>query len=148
MVTCYSFSSSLALQPLKTPKSSFSFSYSRFRTLPCTSKLDIPKPKPKFTMDKQKTTSKSRKRSSYGTSRRSILKKTFSQEQVNFTAPISDDPVVGIIGGGISGLICAEYLAKRGVRSTVFDTVGAGNCIIFTLAFIYFIYFHRQAMSV
>ncbi|KAF7817820.1 FAD/NAD(P)-binding oxidoreductase family protein [Senna tora] len=122
MVTSYSFSSSLAFQTLETPKSPFAFSYSRFRTLTCTSEIDTPKRKPKFTMDKQKSTSKGRKKSSYGTSRRSILKKTLNQEQVNFTAPISDDPVVGIIGGGMSGLICAMYLEKRGVRSTVFDT--------------------------
>ncbi|XP_061340475.1 uncharacterized protein LOC133286957 [Gastrolobium bilobum] len=63
-----------------------------------------------------------RKSSSYGTSRRSILKKTFKQEQVTFTASFSDDPLVAIIGGGISGLICALFLEKRGVRSTVFDT--------------------------
>lgn len=67
--------------------------------------------------------SKTRRKSSYGTSRRSILKKTFNQEQVTFTAPISDDSVVAIIGGGISGLICALFLEKRGVRSTLFDTV-------------------------
>ncbi|KAJ1385121.1 hypothetical protein SESBI_41906 [Sesbania bispinosa] len=66
--------------------------------------------------------SKNRRKSSYGTSRRSILKKSFNQEQVTFTAPVSDDPLVAIIGGGISGLICAMFLEKRGVRSTVFDT--------------------------
>ncbi|OIT07493.1 hypothetical protein A4A49_29364 [Nicotiana attenuata] len=59
----------------------------------------------------------------YGTSRKSTLKKSLSQEQVNFTKPIPEDPVVGIIGGGMSGLACALYLEKRGIRSTVFDTV-------------------------
>lgn len=39
-----------------------------------------------------------------------------------FTAPLPDDPVVGIIGGGMSGLVCALHLEKRGIRSTVFDT--------------------------
>lgn len=39
-----------------------------------------------------------------------------------FTAPLSDDPAVAIIGGGMAGLSCALYLEKRGVRSTVFDT--------------------------
>ncbi|WJX80257.1 hypothetical protein P8452_63281 [Trifolium repens] len=73
-------------------------------------------------MQKPPSTSKSRRKSSYGTSRKSILKKTFQQEQVTFTAPFSDEPVVGIIGGGIAGLICAIFLDKRGVRSTVFDT--------------------------
>ncbi|KAI3725716.1 hypothetical protein L1987_65508 [Smallanthus sonchifolius] len=63
-----------------------------------------------------------RRRSSYGSSRKSVLKKTFKQEQVTFTAPVSDDPVVAIIGGGMSGLLCALQLEKRGVRSTVFDT--------------------------
>jgi len=74
-------------------------------------------------MEKPKSpSSKPRKRSSYGTSRKSILKKTFKQEQVTFTAPFSDEPHVAIIGGGISGLICAIFLDKRGIRSTVFDT--------------------------
>ncbi|KAL3829865.1 hypothetical protein ACJIZ3_018667 [Penstemon smallii] len=60
---------------------------------------------------------------SYGTSRRSVIKKSFSQEQVQFSSPISTtDPVVGIIGGGMSGLLCALYLEKRGIKSTVFDT--------------------------
>ncbi|CAL0301811.1 unnamed protein product [Lupinus luteus] len=61
-------------------------------------------------------------KTSYGTSRRSILKKSFNQEQVTFTAPFSDDPVVAIIGGGISGLICALFLNNRGLRSTLFDS--------------------------
>ena len=50
-------------------------------------------------------------------------KKTFAQEQVTFTAPVSSDPRVGIIGGGMAGLACALSLDKRGVKSTVFDTV-------------------------
>ncbi|KAI3448714.1 hypothetical protein Pfo_005379 [Paulownia fortunei] len=63
-----------------------------------------------------------RKKPSYGASRRSVIKKSFTQEQVEFTAPVSSDPVVGIIGGGMSGLVCALYLEKRGIKSTVFDT--------------------------
>ncbi|XP_071936756.1 uncharacterized protein [Coffea arabica] len=63
-----------------------------------------------------------RSSTSYGTSRKSVLKKSFSQEQVYFSGPVSNDPVVGIIGGGMAGLICALYLEKRGIRSTVFDT--------------------------
>lgn len=51
------------------------------------------------------------------------MRKTLKQEQVSFTAPISDDPVVAIIGGGMSGLLCALQLENRGIRSTVFDTV-------------------------
>jgi hypothetical protein len=85
-------------------------------------------------MQKPPSTSKPRRKSSYGTSRKSILKKTFQQEQVTFTAPFSDEPVVGIIGGGIAGLICAIFLDKRGVRSTVFDTVSHYSLIL-TLPF-------------
>ncbi|PSS35791.1 Renalase [Actinidia chinensis var. chinensis] len=62
------------------------------------------------------------RKSSYGTSRRSILKKSFTQEQVMFSGPLSHDPVVAIVGGGMAGLICALNLDKRGIRSTVFDT--------------------------
>ncbi|CAN6809436.1 unnamed protein product [Brassica oleracea] len=65
---------------------------------------------------------KRRKSSKYGTSRRSILKKSFLQEQVTFTARVSDDPQVAIIGGGMAGLVCALNLEARGVKSTVFDT--------------------------
>ncbi|GJR65425.1 putative FAD/NAD(P)-binding oxidoreductase family protein [Tanacetum coccineum] len=68
---------------------------------------------------------KKKKNRKYGSSRKSILKKTLKQEQVTFTAPIDlnlHDPVVGIIGGGISGLLCALQLETRGIRSTVFDT--------------------------
>lgn len=77
-----------------------------------------------------------RKSSSYGSSRKSVLRKTFKQEQVNFTAPISDDPLVAIIGGGMSGLLCALQLEKRGVRSTVFDTVCADY--VFSVSFFEF----------
>lgn len=73
---------------------------------------------------KGRSTSPRKFKPRYGTSRRSTIKKSLSQEQVNFTKPIPDDPVVGIIGGGMSGLTCALYLEKRGIRSTVFDTVG------------------------
>lgn len=73
-------------------------------------------------MQNNKPNRKNPRKPSYGTSRRSVLKKSFNQEQVVFTTPISDDPVVAIIGGGMSGLICALNLEKRGVRSTVFDT--------------------------
>ncbi|XP_073271291.1 uncharacterized protein [Primulina huaijiensis] len=63
-----------------------------------------------------------RKKGLHGASRRSVIKKSFIQEQVEFATPVSSDPVVGIIGGGMSGLVCALYLEKRGVKSTVFDT--------------------------
>ncbi|KAJ6816339.1 uncharacterized protein M6B38_416160 [Iris pallida] len=61
-------------------------------------------------------------RKKYGTSRRSKIKKSFSQEQIVFTTPIPSDPTVAVIGGGMSGLICASALEERGIRSTVFDT--------------------------
>ncbi|KAJ4782862.1 FAD/NAD(P)-binding oxidoreductase family protein [Rhynchospora pubera] len=72
--------------------------------------------------NKNSTRSTKRRRGSYGGSRRSAIKKSFTQEQVTFTTPLSDDPVVGIIGGGVSGLVCAATLEERGLRSTVFDT--------------------------
>ncbi|PIA45227.1 hypothetical protein AQUCO_01700633v1 [Aquilegia coerulea] len=73
-------------------------------------------------MQNNKPNRKNPRKSSYGTSRRSILKKSLKQEQVVFSTPIPDDPIVAIIGGGMSGLICALNLEKRGIRSTVFDT--------------------------
>lgn len=79
--------------------------------------------KPSVDAPGRKNRPKNRRKPSYGTSRKSVLKKSFSQEQVTFSAPVSNDPVVGIIGGGMAGLICALYLEKRGFRSTVFDTV-------------------------
>ncbi|ONM01821.1 FAD/NAD(P)-binding oxidoreductase family protein [Zea mays] len=57
-----------------------------------------------------------------GFSRRSAIKKSFHQEQVVFSTPVSTDPTVAVIGGGASGLSCATSLAARGVRSVVFDT--------------------------
>ncbi|XP_074571391.1 uncharacterized protein LOC141827942 [Curcuma longa] len=62
------------------------------------------------------------RRRSYRTSRRSSIKKSLAQEQVVFTTPVARDPVVAIIGGGVSGLVCALTLEERGIRSTVFDT--------------------------
>ncbi|KAJ7973501.1 FAD/NAD(P)-binding oxidoreductase family protein [Quillaja saponaria] len=120
--SAYSFYSTLVLQPLRTPKSSTAVSL-KTPTFTCTSLANSnPKPSKRPTMDAQKSKGKYRRKSSHGTSRRSALKKTFNQEQVSFTAPISDDPIVAIIGGGMSGLICGLNLEKRGVRSTVFDT--------------------------
>ncbi|XP_047943617.1 renalase [Salvia hispanica] len=76
----------------------------------------------KSKVPRRKPMNSPRRKPSYGASRRSVLKKSFTQEQVDFTVPISTDPVVGIIGGGMSGLLCALYLQKRGIKSTVFDT--------------------------
>lgn len=94
-------------------------------TPPCFSNRNLPSSSSTFTTVTMQNPppSKPRRKSSYGTSRKSILRKSFKQEQVTFTAPFSDEPHVAIIGGGISGLLCAIYLDKRGVRSTVFDTV-------------------------
>ncbi|PQP93263.1 uncharacterized protein Pyn_22789 [Prunus yedoensis var. nudiflora] len=105
---CY-FHSSPILQPLKIHKP---------LTILCSTQ---PKPPPRKrpTVDGQRPAFRNRK--NYGASRRSI-QKTLKQEQVTFTTPIPDDPIVGIIGGGMAGLACALYLEKRGVRSTVFDT--------------------------
>ncbi|OMO96283.1 hypothetical protein COLO4_15380 [Corchorus olitorius] len=111
--TLSSFSSSF-LFPLKTPKP---YKPPKPLTITCGSK----EPK-KPSKNSQRPNPRSRKKTPYGTSRRSILKKTFIQEQVTFTAPVSDDPHVGIIGGGMAGLLCALSLEKRGVKSTVFDT--------------------------
>ncbi|XP_021282957.1 uncharacterized protein LOC110415583 isoform X1 [Herrania umbratica] len=106
--------SSPFLFPLKTPKP---FKPQKPLTITCSSQ----EPK-RPSKAPQRPTPRNRKRRPYGTSRRSILKKTFTQEQVKFTASVSDDPHVGIIGGGMAGLVCALSLEKRGVRSTVFDT--------------------------
>ncbi|GIL48091.1 hypothetical protein Vafri_4787 [Volvox africanus] len=42
--------------------------------------------------------------------------------QVRWSEPLSLNPSVAIIGGGMSGLMCARELARLGIRSTVFDT--------------------------
>ncbi|XP_059598315.1 uncharacterized protein LOC100241002 isoform X3 [Vitis vinifera] len=107
-----------------------------FTTLPKTLTLTLvsgslskPNPKKASSMQGQKPTSRKPRKASYGASRKSILKKSFNQEQVMFTAPLSDDPAVAIIGGGMAGLSCALYLEKRGVRSTVFDTTTMVNVV-------------------
>ncbi|KAH9699158.1 hypothetical protein KPL71_024236 [Citrus sinensis] len=120
-------SSSLIRQPLKRPKSS---RLSKAKTLTSTIEATSSQPKPN-NANAKKPTSRNRRRSSYGSSRRSaregqLDKKTFAQEQVTFTAPVSSDPRVGIIGGGMAGLACALSWDKRGVKSTVFDTGNHG----------------------
>ncbi|XP_077239160.1 FAD/NAD(P)-binding oxidoreductase family protein isoform X2 [Tasmannia lanceolata] len=118
-----SFGSSLVNQPIK-PSNPISTTMPKtlIRTLIVRAESKPNKPNKRNAMEANKPTTRKPRKNSYGSSRRSALKKTFSQEQLFFTTPISSDPVVGIIGGGISGLICALYLEKRGVRSTVFDT--------------------------
>ncbi|KAE8009998.1 hypothetical protein FH972_006396 [Carpinus fangiana] len=118
LTSFHSSPSSTIFKTLKPPKPSLS---PKTLILTCTGKPS-PKPKSRATMNAPKPTSKNRRKPSYGTSRRSVIKKTFKQEQVMFTTPVSDDPLVAIIGGGMSGLMCALNLEKRGVRSTVFDT--------------------------
>ncbi|KDO41682.1 hypothetical protein CISIN_1g046761mg [Citrus sinensis] len=108
MTTFISFasSSSLILQPLKPPKSS---RLSKAKTLTSTIKATSSQPKPN-NANAKKPTSRNRRRSSYGSSRRSALKKTFAQEQVTFTTPVSSDPCVGIIGGGMARLALSLVL--------------------------------------
>ena len=45
------------------------------------------------------------------------------KEQVKILSPLSKNPNVAILGGGMSGIMCALALQERGIRSTVFDTV-------------------------
>ncbi|KAI8027552.1 hypothetical protein LOK49_LG02G01759 [Camellia lanceoleosa] len=124
--------SPLILQPITPPKHKPSkpifLTTTTPKTLTLICRIENRPTTNKTTMDNPKSNKPTRTRnprkSSYGTSRRSIIKKSFSQEQVMFTGPLSDDPIIAIIGGGMSGLVCALNLEKRGIRSTVFDTVG------------------------
>ncbi|KAL2609950.1 hypothetical protein R1flu_028523 [Riccia fluitans] len=43
-------------------------------------------------------------------------------EPVNFETPMNKTPNIAILGGGMSGLICALRLEELGINSTVFDT--------------------------
>uniref|UniRef100_A0A2P2JQ75 Amine oxidase domain-containing protein n=2 Tax=Rhizophora mucronata TaxID=61149 RepID=A0A2P2JQ75_RHIMU len=124
----FTFLSAFPLQSLRFPQKpptllvAFNFASPKTLTITCTSKPNSKRP----SNDSPRPTSKNRKKSSYGTSRRSILKKTFNQEQVVFSGQVFDEPHVGIIGGGMAGLVCALSLEKRGVQSTVFDTGNHG----------------------
>ncbi|KAI3897840.1 hypothetical protein MKX03_012991 [Papaver bracteatum] len=127
MISCIG-SSSLILQPIKFHKPflntpNFFIKTPRTLTLICRAESsETNNPNKRNPLKGKEPYRKYPRRSKYGTSRRSILKKTLNQEQLIFTTPISDDPVVAIIGGGMSGLICALNLEKRGIKSTVFDT--------------------------
>ncbi|XP_024544952.1 uncharacterized protein LOC9644667 [Selaginella moellendorffii] len=44
------------------------------------------------------------------------------REQVYLPSLVKKNPQVAILGGGMSGLVCALTLEERGIRSTVFDT--------------------------
>ena len=46
-------------------------------------------------------------------------------KQVQFQRAFPQKGTVAIIGGGVSGLVCAQELADRGIRSVVLDT---GEC--------------------
>ncbi|XVE89912.1 hypothetical protein DITRI_Ditri20bG0033900 [Diplodiscus trichospermus] len=107
------FSSSPFLFPLKTQKP---FKHPKPLAISCSSQ----EPR-KPAKNPQRPTSRNRKRTPYGTSWRSILKKTFTQEQVKFTASVSDDPHVGITGGGMAGLVCALSLEKREGQGLLFN---------------------------
>ena len=50
-------------------------------------------------------------------------------KQITWTQPLSEDPLIAIIGGGLAGLSCATELSRNGIRSVVFDTGehGAGG---------------------
>ncbi|KAG6550079.1 hypothetical protein Mapa_008035 [Marchantia paleacea] len=43
-------------------------------------------------------------------------------EPVNFQTPMNKNPNIAILGGGMSGLVCALTLQELGINSTVFDT--------------------------
>ncbi|KAL6006847.1 hypothetical protein ACLOJK_032343 [Asimina triloba] len=129
MSTATSFlGSSSLLQPFKSPASTLFNANSRTLTLLnlSESKLGSKRNPVQCNRSSSGSSKKPRRKSSYGSSRRSAIKKTFSQEQVSFTAPVSDDPSVAIIGGGMAGILCALALEKRGIRSTIFDTGAHG----------------------
>jgi hypothetical protein len=42
--------------------------------------------------------------------------------KVTWDNPVRPDPCVAIVGGGLSGLVCGQALARKGVRCVVFDT--------------------------
>lgn len=131
MVAALPFPSSLILQPLKPPPSNPLLPQRNPRLLtpfssPLRSSAAEPKPPPprrKAMEGGTRGRNPRRRAGSYGTSRRSVIKKSFSQEQVVFATPPATDPVVAVIGGGVSGLVCAATLEERGIRSVVFDTV-------------------------
>lgn len=57
-----------------------------------------------------------------GGGRRSNFDQPAELRQTEFASPFPSDPLTAIIGGGLSGLVCALELARRGLRSVVFDT--------------------------
>ncbi|XP_042486732.1 renalase [Macadamia integrifolia] len=120
-------SCAFVLQPIKTPKHPILLFSRKPRNLTLICKAEsksnnLGGSSKRNAMEGRRPNRRNPRKSSYGTSRGSVLKKTFSQEQVVFTTPIPEDPIVAIIGGGLAGLTCALNLEKRGVRSTVFDT--------------------------
>jgi hypothetical protein len=51
------------------------------------------------------------------------------KQRTVFNGEVPEDATVAIIGGGLSGLICAQVLSDQGIRSTVFDTVSTEHLI-------------------
>ncbi|PSC72920.1 hypothetical protein C2E20_4073 [Micractinium conductrix] len=43
-------------------------------------------------------------------------------KQASFPGRFPEQPLTAIVGGGLSGLVCAQELARRGLRTVVFDT--------------------------
>lgn len=67
-------------------------------------------------------TSKNRSSPENGTSEGKRKKPPKIREQVRIFSPLNKNPNIAILGGGMSGLICALTLQEKGIGSTVFDT--------------------------
>lgn len=62
-----------------------------------------------------------------------------ADKQASFASPFPEDPVTAIVGGGLSGLVCALELARAGLRSAVGDVLlvaSAGRAMPTSSAFI------------
>jgi heterodisulfide reductase subunit A-like polyferredoxin len=64
--------------------------------------------------------------------------------QVHFESPMSKQPHVAILGGGMSGLVCALTLEELGIGSTVFDTVSSSLDYHRTFATLSYIFTSRM----
>ncbi|KAJ7538481.1 hypothetical protein O6H91_11G049800 [Diphasiastrum complanatum] len=71
--------------------------------------------------DKDGTENDNGFRDSQNVSRRRV-KEPKIRTQVHLSSGMSKDPHIAILGGGMSGLMCAVTLEERGIRSTIFDT--------------------------
>jgi hypothetical protein len=54
------------------------------------------------------------------------------KQRTVFSGEVPEDATVAIIGGGLSGLICAQVLSEQGIRSTVFDTVSTEHLTLYS----------------